>query len=217
MTPASAIDAVVCDFGGVLTSPVIEGFVAFQRSSGIALEELRDALAAIARRNGAHPLYELERGRIAERDFLDALGQQLEQRLGRAIALDDFGQRYFGSLRPNDAMIDFVRGLRAGGLRTALLTNNVAAWEPYWRALAPIDELFEVVVNSAHVGMRKPEPEIYQLTLRELGVSATRCAFIDDLVVNCEAARALGMHAIWFQQTEQAIAAIEGLLDGQGG
>ena len=69
-------------------------------------------------------------------------------------------------------MVEYVGRLRGRGLRTALLTNNVREWEPLWRAKVPeLDDLFEVVVDSAFVGMRKPEPEIYRLTLERLGES----------------------------------------------
>ena len=74
-------------------------------------------------------------------------------------------------------MIDFVRELRGRGLRTALCTNNVREWEPLWRSMLPeLDEVFEVVVDSAFVGSRKPEPEIYELTLERLGGVAARSA-----------------------------------------
>jgi putative hydrolase of the HAD superfamily len=84
----------------------------------------------------------------------------------------------------------------------------VREWESLWRAKLPeLDELFEVVVDSAFVGMRKPEPRIYELTLERLGgdLGAEECAFVDDLEVNCEAARALGMTAVRFEHAEQAI------------
>ena len=93
-------------------------------------------------------------------------------------------------------------------MRTALLTNNVREWEPLWRAKLPeIDEIFEVVVDSAFVGMRKPDPRIYELTLERLGCAAADCVFVDDLEVNCEAARELGMAAVRFEDTHGAIAA----------
>ncbi len=112
-------------------------------------------------------------------------------------------------------MIDYVRELRGRGVRTALLTNNVREWEPLWRSKVPeIDELFEVVVDSAFVGMRKPDPAIYELTLERLGdgVRPSDCVFVDDLDVNCDAARALGMTAIRFAEPAQAIAEIESAL-----
>ena len=91
----------------------------------------------------------------------------------------------------------------------ALLTNNVREWEPLWRAMLPVDEIFEVVVDSAFVGMRKPEPEIYELTLERLGVPAETCLFVDDVEVNFEAARKAGMSAVHFRDNEQAIAEIQ--------
>jgi putative hydrolase of the HAD superfamily len=90
-------------------------------------------------------------------------------------------------------------------VRLALLTNNVREWEPHWRAMLPIDELFEVVVDSAFVGMRKPDREIYELTLERLSLPAESCVFVDDLEHNCRAAEELGMRAIWFRSNEQAI------------
>ena len=105
-----------------------------------------------------------------------------------------------------------MASLRAEGYRMALLTNNVREWELRWRALAPIDEIFELVIDSAFVGMRKPDPEIYELTVTGLGVPASECLFIDDIEVNCEAARAAGMSAVVFCDTGQAIADVRALL-----
>ena len=112
-------------------------------------------------------------------------------------------------------MIAYIGALRERGLRTALLTNNVREWEPLWRAKLPeLDDIFEVVVDSAFVGMRKPEPEIYELTLERLGdgVVAEECLFVDDIEVNCEAARALGMRAVRFVDATQAIAELDSAL-----
>ena len=98
-------------------------------------------------------------------------------------------------------------------MRMALLTNNVREWEPRWRAKLPdVDDIFEVIVDSAFVGMRKPDPEIYRLTLDRLGVAAERCVFVDDFEINCEAAAALGMTAVHFRTTEQARAEVEAAL-----
>jgi epoxide hydrolase-like predicted phosphatase len=108
-------------------------------------------------------------------------------------------------------MIEYMRELRDRGLRMALLTNNVREWEPHWRAKLPdIDEIFELVVDSAFVGMRKPDPAIYELTLERLGgVDPQACLFIDDIDLNCEAAAALGMQAVHFRSNEQAIPEIK--------
>jgi putative hydrolase of the HAD superfamily len=201
---------VICDFGGVLTTPLSDAFAAYGRRSGIGPEELRTAMAAATEAaGGRHPLFELERGEITEAEFL----ARLEAHLGGRL-LDDFREAYFAALEPNAPMIGALLALRERGARTALLTNNVREWEPLWRAkLPPLDELFEVVVDSAFVGMRKPEPEIYELTLERLGgVPADRCVFVDDLGPNCAAAADLGMHAVRFVHAEQAIAEVEAAL-----
>ena len=111
-------------------------------------------------------------------------------------------------------MVAYLRDLHARGYRLAMLTNNVREWEARWRPMVPVDELFELVVDSAFVGMRKPDAEIYELTLQRLGLPAAACVFIDDIEVNCTTAAALGMHAVWFRDTDQAIAEVEAALAG---
>jgi putative hydrolase of the HAD superfamily len=208
------ISAVICDFGGVLTTPLVQSFMKFQEHSGVTLEELGNAMARLARdSDGEHPLFELEKGLISEQEFLRALGDAL----GGDVALEGFGERYFEHLHPNEEMISIMRRCRERGLRMALLTNNVREWEPLWRAKLPdIDEIFEVVVDSAFVGMRKPEPGIYELTLERLGggVSAADCLFVDDTEANCEMASELGMTAVHYRDNEQAAREIEAALDG---
>jgi putative hydrolase of the HAD superfamily len=110
-------------------------------------------------------------------------------------------------------MVDWLRRARdEHGLRLALLTNNVREWEPRWRAMLPVDELFEVVVDSSRVGLRKPDPRIYELTLERLGLPAQACLFVDDVEHNIDAARTVGLRAVWFRDTEQAIAELEAQL-----
>ena len=206
------IEAVLSDFGGVLTSPLLDTFRAFQDSSGISLESLGSAMAAVAERTGAHPLFELETGRLTEADFLAALAAELTGQLGRTVELHGFGEAYFNHLDPNERVIEYMRSLRERGHRMAICTNNVREWEPLWRAMLPVDEIFEVVVDSAFVGVRKPGPEIYLLTLERLGVSADTALLVDDIEANCAGARELGMQAVWFRSTEQAIEEIEAAL-----
>jgi putative hydrolase of the HAD superfamily len=211
VSEAIPVRAVISDFGGVLTSPLFESFAAWQRQSGLSFERLGQAMVDAAERSGIHPLYELEKGTLTEAEFL----RMLEAELDPGASLSGMRDVYFEHLHPNPPMIELMRDLRGRGLRMALLTNNVREWEPQWRAKLPeIDEIFEVVVDSAFVGMRKPEPEIYELAVQRLGVEAGECAFVDDLQVNVDAARELGFHAVHFRETEQAIAELDALLAG---
>lgn len=203
--------AVICDFGGVLTSPLVGGFLAVQERSGASVEELSAAMARVTEATGRHPLFDLEMGLIPETDFL----RRLEDELDGEVTLHGFRDVFFSALHPNEALIDYMGELRGRGLRMAILTNNVREWEELWRAKLPkLDQTFEVVVDSAWVGMRKPDPAIYRLTVERLGngLLAEECIFIDDTEANCESARSLGMRAVHFVDTEQAMAEVEAAL-----
>jgi putative hydrolase of the HAD superfamily len=209
------IRAVISDFGGVLTSPLLGAFARFQEDTGVTLEQIGIAMTAGAERlDGLNPLFELECGRISENRFLEILRDGLEPLMGERPALHRFKETYFDGLHPNEEMIALMAELSGSGYRMAILTNNVREWEPIWRAKLPVDEIFETVVDSAFVGMRKPDPEIYELTLERLGdVAASECLFIDDTEVNCDAATALGIRAVHFRDNDQAIPQIRSALD----
>jgi epoxide hydrolase-like predicted phosphatase len=209
------IEVVISDFGGVLTTPLVSSFAAVQDTTGIPMEELGKAMARIENREGKHPLFELETGRVSEDHFLAELADELEPAIGHRPEMHKFAEIYFEALHPNEPMIELMRDLKARGLRMAMLTNNVREWEPRWRSMLPVDEIFELVVDSAFVGMRKPDPEIYELTLERLGgPAAETCLYVDDIEANCEAARALGLSAVHYRGNDQAIGEVEALVSG---
>jgi len=212
-----SITTVISDFGGVLTSPLVQSFAAVQDDTGVPFEELAKAMARIEQEDGAHPLYELEKGNLTEVDFLRKLGDALEPALGHRPELHRFREIYFDALHPNEPMIALMREAKSSGRRMGMLTNNVREWESLWRAKLPVDEIFEVVVDSGFVGMRKPDREIYELTLERLeGVQAEECLFIDDVDVNCAAARKLGMSTVHYRSNDQAIPEIREALSLNG-
>jgi putative hydrolase of the HAD superfamily len=209
------IEVLVCDFGGVLTTPLEASFRYWSERSGVPLEDLGAALQRLAERDGAHPLHLLERGELTEADFLGAIGGELG-----GVDMSAFTETYFEHLDVNTELIERLRAWKSEHprLRMAMCTNNVREWEPRWRAMVPVDELFEEVIDSAFVGARKPEPRIYEIVLERMGgVEPGACVLLDDFESNCEGARALGMHAVRFATTEQAIADVDAFLDGRGG
>jgi putative hydrolase of the HAD superfamily len=208
----SGIEVVVSDFGGVLTTPLVQSFMAFQDQTGISSETLGRAMQAAAEANGENPLFEMERGEITEVAFLETLTDSLEPLLGHRPEMHRFKEIYFEALEPNTEMIGLMRELKESGYRMAMLTNNVREWEPLWRTMLPVDEIFETVVDSGFVGCRKPESRIYALTLERIGKPAGSCLFVDDVEVNCEGARRAGMQAIHFRDNAQAIAEVRALL-----
>jgi epoxide hydrolase-like predicted phosphatase len=202
------IRAVISDFGGVLTTPLIQSFMAFQDETGISAENLGKSMQAIAEADGENPLFKLERGEISEEAFLERLAEGLESLIGHRPELHRFKEIYFEALSPNTPMINLMHELKEAGFRMAMLTNNVREWEPLWRSMLPVDEIFETVVDSAFVGHRKPESRIYAITLERIAMKPEECIFVDDVQVNCEGARKAGIHAVHFQGNDQAIAEI---------
>ena len=206
------IEAIVCDFGGVLTTPLLQSFMAFQDETGISTDTLGKGMQAATEANGDNPLFEMERGEITEAAFLDLLTDHLEPLLGHRPEMHRFKEIYFEALDPNPPMIELMRELKDEGYTMAMLTNNVREWEPLWRSMLPVDEIFETVVDSGFVGCRKPESRIYELTLERIGHAAGACLFVDDVLVNVEGARKAGLHAVHFQDNEQAIPEIRAAL-----
>ena len=208
----SEIKAIVSDFGGVLTTPLLASFAAIQDDIGVTAENLGLAMRHGLAEGEEMPLFRLERGEITEDEFLDRLSDGLETILGHRPHLHRFRHMFFDALDPNEPMLELMRELKASGLKMALLTNNVREWESLWRSMLPVDEIFETIVDSAFVGCRKPEARIYELTLEGIGMPAEACLFIDDLHPNIEGAEAAGMRAVHFRDNEQAIAEIRAAL-----
>ena len=211
-SPSNEIRAVVCDFGGVLTTPLLHAFAAVQEDIGVSAENLGMAMREGLAEGEELPLFRLERGEISEDEFLERLEDGLESLLGHRPHLHRFRHMFFDALDPNEQMIELMRELGASGLKMAMLTTNVREWEPLWRSMLPVDEIFETIVDSAFVGCRKPEGRIYRLTLERIGLPAEACLFVDDLHPNIKAAKALGMSAVHFRDNEQAIGEIRAAL-----
>jgi putative hydrolase of the HAD superfamily len=207
------IRAIISDFGGVLTKPLMNAFNRVQDDMAVPIEAYGPAFEHSLEHDGVHPLFALERGEISESEFFARLERAFAAVLGREVSLHGFGEQLMAAMEPNQELFDHYATLRRErDLRFALCTNNVREWEARWRALLPIDELFEVVVDSAFVGTRKPEPEIYAITLERLGVPAEACVFVDDLQPNVDAAKTAGMQGIVHRDTAETIAALESLL-----
>jgi putative hydrolase of the HAD superfamily len=190
------------DFGGVLTSSVWDSFADFCRDKGIAEDSMRRLFredpAALAE------LRELETGRIEEEEF--------ERRFAERLGLDDGADlidSMFRGMKPSEPMVAAVRAARVSGIRTGLVSNSWST-SHYDRVL--LAELFDTVVISGEVGLHKPQPEIYLLASKRLGVESERCVFIDDLRENCAGAEAVGMTAIVHRDVDASVARLEELL-----
>lgn len=218
------VRVIISDFGGVLTNPLEEAFLAYQEESGIPLEELGSAMFALGEVDGENPLYRLEKGLLTEHEFEEMMQAQLRKQLGDHLEFVNFSDSYFSHLQPNQPFLDFLFDYKAGGGRLALLTNNVKEWEPRWRAMLPIDELFETIVDSGFVGTRKPERRIFEITFDQIthleglhDVRPEECVLVDDIEVNCDAARKFGFRAVRYHGgNESVVSELELLLPAAG-
>ncbi len=192
------IEAVFWDFGGVFTgSPFY--LDDYARSLGTTNERLLEHVFGRYEANGDHPWHRLERGEGTLAEALEAADASC-----RADGIDGFTSEGFfkamsstSSDERRDKAVAKVRELNEAGIRQAIITNNAKEFDDMWRSLIPVDELFEAVVDSSAVGMRKPDPRIYQLALQQLEVARPETsAFLDDFEPNVIAARELGMRGI---------------------
>ena len=189
------IEAVVFDFGGVFTSSPFTGLQQWHDERGLDAAAGLRAVFGPYDQDTDHPWHRLERGEIA----LEAAAEQIKvvgAEMGVEVDLKEMFSAMGGSGGARSDVVDKGLSLRAAGYRTALITNNIAEFADGWKAMIPVDDLFEVIIDSSAVGMRKPDLRIYRMALEQLGVAAERAVFLDDALGNIEAARAVGMHAI---------------------
>ena len=215
-----AIEAVIFDYGGVLSTTPFAGIAEFERQMGYPEKSLARLLFGPgASPQGPteaipdHDWHLLETGRLSLDEFHERLVARSEAALGKPLDLGVYAQflRELG-VGVHWMMVHRVRELRAEGYRTAILTNNVKEWGRYWKESIPLD-LFDVVVDSCDVGLRKPDPAIFRLTCERLGVGPEAAVFLDDTRRHVESARAVGLHAILVRDPRDALTELNTILE----
>ncbi|MFG1624696.1 HAD family hydrolase [Kribbella sp. NPDC049227] len=204
------------DWGGVLTSGLEEALRRWAELDGFDFDSyLQAVLAWLPAENPAdataeaelNPVHALERGQIAVPDFERKLASILLRRDGTPVPAEGLIERMFAHFEHQPAMSALVRRARSLGIRTALLSNS-------WGNTYPRDTwdgMFDDIVISGEVGMRKPDPEIFLLAARRLDLKPEECVFVDDLELNVEGARALGMTGLLHTSYDETRRALESL------
>ena len=201
--------AVLFDLGGVVFDSPLDGFTRYEREIGLPTDFIRTLNATNHHTNA---WARLERGELTREEFVAAFEAEAlaaGQRLEGLRVLETLK----GDVRP--VMVEAIRRLRQAEFLLAAVTNNIAPMETAAavdqdaRDLSGVMSLFDVVVESSVVGVRKPEEEFYRIALGKLGVEADECVYLDDLGVNLKPARAMGMTTIKVSDAESAIAELE--------
>jgi putative hydrolase of the HAD superfamily len=208
MTQASTLRAVLWDFGGVFSSSPFDAFARYERERGLP-EGLLRRINSIDPDDNAWA--KLERAEITAQDF-DAAFDAEARALGHAVPGSDVLRLLFGEIRP--AMVEALRRCRQV-FRTACITNNFGDLGPgvvsadRERAWREVTGLFDFVLESSKVGVRKPEPAIYLMACERLGIAPAEAVYLDDLGINLKPAKALGMTTIKVTDPDAAIAELE--------
>jgi epoxide hydrolase-like predicted phosphatase len=190
------IEAVLWDFGGVFSASPFGAMAGVARGFGADPRRYVEIVFGPYDHDTDHPWHRLERGELALADAREAIIA-----LGAREGVDTDPFHLFGAMskegggvRPE--VVEMAREVKRAGLGTALVTNNVAEFREGWKRLIPVAELFDHLIDSSEVGVRKPDPRIFELALARLAVPAAHAVFLDDYPGNVEAARRLGLHAV---------------------
>ncbi len=196
------------DFGGVLSPALDDLFGLYEQNTGIPSDALKRAIAVVGREYGLPPLAPIELALLDERDWVARLHRALRAEdpdLDLSRSEPDFGRQWFTGHVVNEPVRDLAIELADEGLRVGILSNNVVEWEAYWRPMVGLDDVVTDLVDSCKVGVRKPDPEIFDLAARRNDVDPADCILLDDLEENCAAAREAGWTAIRFVDAAQAV------------
>jgi putative hydrolase of the HAD superfamily len=207
------IKAVWTDFGGVLTPPLAVTFNAFCSKTGLDPAPLMAATMKVTARYGTDDIMlPLDTPLVSEEEWLAQVRQVLLDDHGVTAEIDNFASVWFGDRPANAGWLERLRALREEGLFVGLISNMPPAWDQYWRRMVDPVGLFDEVLLSFEVGVRKPDRRMFDLAVERTGIAAEHSVFVDDLARNCEGARAAGWKAIHFTDTESALERLAALL-----
>ena len=213
----SAYDAVLFDYGGVFTASPFTAAAEFAQKIGVEPDALLATIFGPYEADTDHPWHRLERGEITAGEAFEAIVAVGRERGIEANPVEFFLSMGGGGIRQE--VCDCARGLRSDGYKTALVTNNAVEFRTHWRSSLPLDELFDVVIDSSEEGVRKPNPRIFEITLERLGgVDPARTAFLDDYAGNIAASEALGIRGVLVgDDPSGALLELDQLLERQSG
>ena len=197
--------AVLFDLGGVVVGSPLHAIAAYEDELGIPAGSVNRVVMG----TGADGAWSrLERGELKLEPFYEAFDRECAA-AGATLSARTLMERVAGATAPRPAMLEAIRRIRARGLIAAAITNNWIAEEG---SAGSLRHLFDLVVESAVEGMRKPDPRIFTTTCERLAIAPSEAVFLDDIGSNLKTARSLGMTTIKVVEPDAALAELEGLL-----
>ncbi|MFG3351007.1 HAD-IA family hydrolase [Streptomyces sp. NPDC048001] len=194
----------ILDFGGVLTTPLLPAVLAFEQREGLPQGA---CLAALYKdEEGVRITSDLERGTVSQTEWNEFAGKML------GVPADNLMGRIFGDLRPEPLMINAAAAARRAGIKVGILSNSVglAPWDLYDGY--ELERLYDVVVISEQHLLRKPDAELFEITLKLMDLPAEECVFVDDTEAYVQAAEQLGLAGVHNQDPRQTVVTLSELL-----
>ncbi|MDQ3646021.1 MAG: HAD family phosphatase [Actinomycetota bacterium] len=203
-------DALIVDYGGVLTTSMQEGLTRFSEELGIELQDLVRAVLPLYSGGEDELVSKYEMGQITDEEFSRALAERLSSVTGEPVDPERLVNRMFAGMNLEESMLDAVGAARRAGIKTALLSNS---WGLSLYPRERFGDLFDVIVISGEVGLRKPDEAIFTLTTDRLGVAPEACVFVDDHPGHLQGAMAVGMTTVLHRSPSQTRAELSALLN----
>ncbi|MFG3037173.1 HAD-IA family hydrolase [Streptomyces sp. NPDC048330] len=193
----------ILDFGGVLTTPLLPAVLAFERREG--LQQGACLTALYKDDEGVRITSDLERGAVSQTEWNEFAGKML------GVSPENLMGRIFGDLRPEPLIINAAAAARRAGIKVGILSNSVGLtpWDLYGGY--ELERLYDVVVISEHHLLRKPDAQLFEITLKLMDLPADECVFVDDTVAYTEAAEKLGITGVHNQDPTQTVTALSTL------
>lgn len=194
----------ILDFGGVLTTPLLPAVLAFEKREGLPQGACLTALYKDD--EGVRITSDLERGAVSQDQWNDFAGKML------GVSPDGLMGRIFGDLRPEPLLINAAAAARRAGIKVGILSNSVGLtpWDLYQGY--ELETLYDVVVISEQHLMRKPDPSLFEVTLKLMDMPAEQCIFVDDTEAYVQAAEQLGLTGVHNKDPKQTVAVLSELL-----
>lgn len=205
----NAYEALIVDYGGVLTTPLQEAMIRFAAELEIELQDL--VRAALAAYSGEEDdlVIGFETGHISEDEFSKHFAARLGEFSGKEVPAEGLVTRIFSGLDHEHEMFEAVLAARRAGFKTGLLSNS---WGTSLYPRERFPEMFDVVVISGEVGLRKPDQAIFDMTTERLAVAPGACVFVDDHPGHLKTAAEVGMTTVLHRTPGETIAELESLL-----
>ena len=216
---ARPVEAVIFDYGGVISVRFLGDLGRFEAGLGYPPGSVTELMfGGPTDGRTVHDFHLLEMGRLPLADYLAGLTRRAPDVLGKPLDYEAY-ERFLAAsaVAVHWPVVHRIRALRDDGVALALLTNNVREFGDTWRSTFPVDELFPNVVDSSEVGMRKPDPAIYEHACARLGVAPDAAVFVDDVEENVTAAAGVGLETVHFGPDPRAsLADLDAILARRG-